>query len=136
MAAASLDPPANVFRFPLRSELNSKPRLPFTPGKELHRLAQGRTGNILELFHRGGIRSVKRIEELEHGLNAHSFRDDEMPGEACIQVGIAGRREVIAANQKVHAISNAVTVYIRGHGRRVGEVKAALRTEDTADFEV
>ena len=136
MAATSLDPPANVFRFPLRSEFNSKPHLPFAPGKELQRLAQGRTGNILELFYRGGIRSVKQIEELEHGLNAHSFCDDKMPGEARVQIGIAWRREVVAANQKVHAIANAGTVYIRGHGCRVGEVKAALRSEDAADFEL
>src|SRR5882724_8044515 len=136
MNPASLDPPANPFRFTSRSEFNSKPHLPFAPGKELQRLAQGRTGNILELFDCCGIRSVKQIEELNHGLNAHSFRDDKMPGEACIQVGIAWCREVVTANQKVHALSNAVSIYVRGHGCRVGEVKAALHPEDAADFEV
>src|SRR5258708_25263085 len=118
----------------MRLELNSQPHLALAPWQELQSFSQ-RYSHTLELFHPRRVRSIQQIEELDNGLNAHSFTDDKSLGEPHVQIDIAGRLEVVAAGQKIHAIQNAIAVYVGRGRRRPREMETALRPEDAADFE-
>jgi hypothetical protein len=116
-------------------KLNSQSCLSFAAGQILQRLAEGR-GYLLQLPHRGWIRTIQRIEELNYGLNAQSITNREAFRKPYIEIGIGRRLKMIAPSEKIDSVQNTIAVYVYRSRRRSGKMKTALCACDTAELKL